>query len=231
MQLYKILILSFTLLVTASCTSQDNYPAPSLTLEGGIYDLLTRGHEKELLIPAESPNEARIRIYEKNSTQAETIWCKGDGSFINTKLFSGEYKLIPDGPFIVNQTDIVNVSIPTREKIKFYLEPYLRIKLKGSLNKEAKEAKFTFNISKSDAWNGILNQYIVLYSTTEHVSINSHIKSISKIITVDIESEFLDKDLEATITDIDLTKPKFIRVGAKTEGTDYYNYSDVIELK
>lgn len=231
MQLYKIFTLCLTLVITASCGSEDNYPAPSLTLEGGIYDLATRGREKELLIPAQSPDGARVRIYESGSTQAQTIWCRKDGSFINTKLFSGEYKLVPDGPFIVNQTDIVNISVPSKEKIKFYLEPYLRIKLNGSLDKDTKVAKFTFNISKSDAWNGMLNQYIVLYSTTEHVSVNSYIKRIPKTVTVDIESEFLDKYLEATITDIDLTKPIFIRVGAKTEGTDYYNYSEVIELK
>lgn len=231
MQLHKIFTLCLTLLITASCGSEDNYSAPSLTLEGGIYDLATRGREKELLIPAQSPDGARVRIYESGSTQAQTIWCRKDGSFINTKLFSGEYKLVPDGPFIVNQTDIVNISVPSKEKIKFYLEPYLRIKLNGSLDKNTKEAKLVFQINKSDSWNGILNKYIALYSTTPHLNINSSVKNSSKIVLAHLESESLDTDIEVTITDIDLTKPVFIRVGAKTIGTDYYNYSEVIELK
>ena len=231
MKLHKILALCFTFIAVVACSSEDNYSAPNVTLEGGIYDLATKGQTEEKLIPAQSPDGARIKTFEGSSVQASTIWCRPDGTFTNTRLFADEYKLVPEGPFIVNESDYLTVHIPTNEKVNFYLEPYFRLKLTGSLNKEKREAKFNFQISKSEKWTGTLNQYVILYSTTSHVGVSSYAKNIIQNVTSSTESDFLNVDLEGSITGIDLNRPVFIRVAARSTGTNYYNYSEVVELK
>lgn len=231
MKPHKIFAIALLLLIATSCSSEDNYSAPNQTLKGAIYDLATKGDAEEKMIPAQSPDGARIKLYEGSSTQAQIVWCRSDGSFTNTRLFADEYKLVPEGPFVVDETDIITTFIPTKENIKFYLEPYLRVELKGDLNREAKEVKFSFKINKSEQWSGRLNQFVVLYSTTSHVSVSAYTDRITTTIPANDESKFLNKELEATISNIDPTKPIFIRIAAKSTGTDYFNYSEVVEVK
>lgn len=225
---FKNIALSTVLaLFAVGCSSEDNYSEPKSSIEGGIYDL----SNKDQLIPAQAPDGARIRIFEGSASQSENFWCKSDGSFENKRVFPAFYRIIPEGPFIVAETDTIKIDIPAKEKINFYVEPYLRIHLKGNLSNGDKDINYEFSIEKSSKWDGQLNQYTILYSTTAHIDANSFKKNNIVEVTADQESEVLGKTIKATIKDIQPNRPVYIRIGARTTGTDYYNYSETIKLK
>lgn len=126
------------IMALVSCSSEDNYSEPTKSITGGVYDLKSKGLDTEVLIPAQSPNGARIRAYEGNSNQSLNFWCKLDGSFSNERVFAADYRVIPEGPFIVLPSDTAFVSVPTAESVKFFVEPFLRIQLKGTLEEQDK---------------------------------------------------------------------------------------------
>lgn len=212
-----------------SCSSEDNYNEPTKSIIGGVYDLKSKGSEAEALIPAQSPNGARIRAYEGKSNQSLNFWCKLDGSFSNERFFSADYRVIPEGPFIVHPSDTAFVSVPTKDKVKFFVEPFLRIQLKGTLE-EGNKAKYEFTISKSEKWPHDLSQYVLLYSATQYSDNNNYVKRIVVNVSSDKQDEVLDQTLTNTIEGIQTDKPIYLRVGARTKNTNYYNYSEVIKL-
>lgn len=217
------------IMALVSCSSEDNYSEPTKSITGGVYDLKSKGLDTEVLIPAQSPNGARIRAYEGNSNQSLNFWCKLDGSFSNERVFAADYRVIPEGPFIVLPSDTAFVSVPTAESVKFFVEPFLRIQLKGTLEEQDK-VKYEFTISKSDKWPHDLNQYVLLYSTTQYADNNNYVKRIVVNVSSDKQDEVLDQMLTNSIEGVQTDKPIYLRVGARTKNTNYYNYSEVIKL-
>lgn len=218
-----IIALSFVFSLV-SCGDIDNYEEPSAIIEGGVYDKSTQE-----LIPAQAPNGAKIRLYEDNSTQPIDFWCNTDGSFTNTRVFAARYSIVPEGPFIVNNSDTIKTVIPTNEKIAFYVEPFLRVKCTATLNGDKADIKYT--ITKSVAWDGTLNQYAVLYSWTKNVDINNYSSRHQVSVNAADEADLLGKEQTYVIEKIDTSRPVFVRVAARTSGTNFYNYSPVIQLK
>lgn len=220
----KILLLITGICLFISCGGIDNYDEAEGVVEGGIYDLTTNE-----LIPAQAPNGARIRLYESNSTQPIDFWCMTDGTFYNKRVFAGDYRIIPEGPFIVTTSDTIRIHVPAKQKIDFNVEPFLRVKASAALNGSSATVKFT--IAKSDKWDGALSQYAVLYSWTKSIDINNYTSRESVNISADDEENFLGKELTFTVDKIDTSRPVFIRVAARTSGTNYYNYSEILQLK
>lgn len=223
----KIILFMLSALLFANCSDIDNYDAPNSSIKGGIYDLSTKGLANKLPVHSQSPNGTRIKLFEGEYTQPIIFWCNTDGSFQNTRVFAGNYKIIPEGPFLVEPDDTIRVSIPSREPIEFYVEPFLRINIRATLNGE--NANTSFTIKKSNKWKGTLNQYVILYSWTKNVDANNY--TYRKIVDVSQESEVLGTEQSESIPKIDMSRPVFIRIAARTTGTNYYNYSEIIQLK
>lgn len=211
------------LLLLISCGNIDNYDAPEATISGGIYDAKTKGSTAEL-IPAQEPNGARIRLFQKGANSSVNFYCKMDGSFANTRVFAGDYSVIVEGPFVAQSIDTVETAIPA-EKVAIYVEPCLRIKADAKLNGNA--ATFTYTVSQSDLSEGTCTEYAIMYSTSAYVDINNW----SKKETVSVTQAPLGVQHTYTLTGIDTSNSVYVRVAAKSDETSYYNYSKVIKLK
>lgn len=232
-----IIILSVLLLGFTGCSDYDNYDEADSFMSGGIYDLATKGGE-EKLIPAQAPNGTEIYYYEGNVTQRLSFSCKTDGTFHNSKIFSGEYRIIPVGPFITVPEDTIRTHIPAGKELKFYVEPFLRIKsVSGSVLNDRIEAKFT--ITKSDKWDQQLTRYSLIYSWTQHIDDVTSMAKVDVQVNADDETNVLGKEVTLSIPEIDgdgnkkfdRTKPIYIRIAAKTNGTNYLNYSEIIKIQ
>lgn len=203
-----------------SCNDIDNYDEPDSQIEGKLIDQ-TSGE----LIPCQAPSGARIRMFEGTSTTSTTVWPRTDGTYNSQRVFSGTYTIVPEGPFIVEPSDEVTLFIPASGSVDFNVEPYLRINLSdATLSGSTVSVKFT--ISRSQHWNEDLNQYVVLCSSTEHIDVLGYTKRAQ----VTVDNSILDAEQTVTLEDIDTSKPVFVRVAARTNGTSYYNYSIIKRL-
>lgn len=114
----------------------DNYDAPGETLQGEVVDVLTG----DRILTDQGSEGIRVRLRELSWSEDATFQdfnCKPDGTFQNTKLFEGTYRVQVDGPFIplvrTNTNDIPladesqTVKISGVTKVKFEVEPFLNV--------------------------------------------------------------------------------------------------------
>ncbi|MDR2968252.1 MAG: DUF3823 domain-containing protein [Tannerellaceae bacterium] len=218
-QIILLNILCLASLSLFSCGEIDNYEEPNSRIEGKLIDAVTGD-----LIPCQGLNGARIQMYEAESTTATSVWVGLDGTYKSERVFSGNYRIIPQGPFL--PVDTVRTAVPTNGNLDFTLEPYLRIKLdEATLSGTTATLKFT--ISKSTQTSAALNQYGVLYSTTENIDAATGFVKRSLVTTNDA---ILDVQQTVTIEGIDTAKPVFVRIAARSGASTYYNYSVIKRL-
>lgn len=119
-----------------SCGKIDDYPAPAETLTGSVIDSVT-GQPIQVEV---GPGGIRVRLDELSWSDNPTpyyFYGKEDGTFNNTKLFKGRYRISVDGPFVpIIQTDnngdtLVDKSIITNisgvTKVDFTVAPLLEV--------------------------------------------------------------------------------------------------------
>lgn len=221
-----LIAIMISTLLLVGC-SVDNYNEPKLMIEGNVYDESTLGVSDPILVPTQAPNGIKVRMYEEGYTQPVDFWCSASGHFHNDRVFPGKYHVIVEGPFIVDTEDAIDITIPTKEKLNFYVEPYLRIN--ADAVKNGSSVDISFDITRSDKWAEKLVQYAILYSWTQNVDYNSY--TFRHIVNVTDDNDVLGKKQTFTIEKIDWTKPVFVRIAAITSGTNSYNYSKTIEIK
>jgi hypothetical protein len=136
-------ILFATLFAFSSCSlfELDNKDVPNATLQGEVVDA-----ETGELVPTDQGSEGiRVRLtelsYGDNVTPNPDFFCMPDGTFQNTKLFSGNYNIRVDGPFIpllreddrgtpiADETQTMDISGVTQ--VKFEVQPFLRVEWVG----------------------------------------------------------------------------------------------------
>ena len=133
------LITCLSLVVFLFSCEVDNYVGPTETLQGTIYDAST-GMPLQL---EQGGTNTRIKIEEFSKSTNPTpqyLNVKQDGSYVNTKLFAGTYRLqVIEGPFIplliTNSTTgaVIEDNRITSDikggvtNIDFHVEPFLRI--------------------------------------------------------------------------------------------------------
>ncbi|GAA4315197.1 DUF3823 domain-containing protein [Compostibacter hankyongensis] len=128
------------LLATTACFKKDDYSVPSETLTGSIIDSTTG-----MPIQTEQGSGIRIKLDEL-SWSANPVplyfWVKQDGTFNNSRLFPGHYRITPvDGPFVplirqdgngdttVNNSQTVDISGVTQ--VTFTVVPFLKVEWVG----------------------------------------------------------------------------------------------------
>lgn len=206
-------------LALCSSCSVDNYDEPDASLSGGIYDAQTQE-----LVPAESPNGARVQIYQGDSEQPTNFWCKPDGSFENTRIFAGKYRITVQGPFVASSVSEQQIDIPA-SNVKIVVEPYLRITSEATLNGSTLDISYTIKQSKQSA--GKVNQVQILYGNTIGLSVTAS----RKRLTVNTSDQPIGETHHVSIADVDANEPVYVRVAARTSETSYYNYSALQRVK
>lgn len=92
--IYSILFVA-SVLASSSCMKVDNFDAPEAHVTGRIIDSTTGEN-----ILADQ-GECRVRIWEKSfslNPANQDIPVKQDGTYNNSKLFSGTYDVVPKEP-------------------------------------------------------------------------------------------------------------------------------------
>lgn len=119
------LIITAAFISLVSCMKIDNWDAPDAQFYGNVVDLYTG---ENLLT---SQGEFFIRIWERTWTESvpqhQSLPVKQDGSYNNTRLFTGTYDMLPyGGPFWPCDT-VKNVVSGKKKEQNFTVTPYLQI--------------------------------------------------------------------------------------------------------
>jgi hypothetical protein len=236
-----------------ACVKADNFEAPEETLTGKIIDVTTG----EPIQIESGGGGIQIRYHdltwaERNGTSAtqfRSFNCKPDGTFNNTKMFEGNYKIYPyDGPFVPlyseNATAPVDLSktvyVNGVTEVEFQVEPFLKIEwveepilnADRTVTAKIKITRGTSNptytaFALTDAW--------LCVSTTPFASFASRVVNMSNQAT---PATGLALGTTVTITSkagfpLDQNRTYYVRVGARTNDNvqKRYNYNKVKEVK
>ncbi len=134
------------LLSFSSCAlfELDNADAPAETLKGKVVDVITeenvRTDQGSDGVSADEHEGIRVRMTELSwgpNATPNNFFCKPDGTFQNTKVFKGTYKVTVDGPFIplirTNADNVVladesqTVDIKGVTELTFNVQPFLNV--------------------------------------------------------------------------------------------------------
>ena len=119
------ILLGLGLLASVACTKIDNYDGPNASLEGRLIDTETGENFQT------APGNIQVRIFQVSwsaTPSPQDIPSKVDGTFKDTKLFSGRYKAIPVGGAFWPVLDTAEFDIKSGSKMDFELTPYIVIK-------------------------------------------------------------------------------------------------------
>ena len=125
MDISRFLAAAILSVAAVSCMEIDNFDAPAAKISGRIIDKTTG--ENMLLGQAES----HIRIWEVSyrwDPEPQDLNTKADGTYCNTKLFTGTYDMLPyDGAWWPCDTTM-NVKIMKKGAVQdFEVTPYLHL--------------------------------------------------------------------------------------------------------
>ncbi|MDB5116515.1 MAG: hypothetical protein JWQ79_2007 [Mucilaginibacter sp.] len=238
----------YTFIITlASCVKNDNYPAPDQTLTGTVIDSSTgQGLQTE-----QGNSSFQIRAYELSWNNGvgvvpENFNVHTDGSFTNTKVFKGTYKLYPtDGAFVpLVYTSSLGASVDNGSKtiniqggttnVSFTVDPFLKVEWVGDpvINAD-KTVTVSFKFTRGTAnpiWQFDVTDAFLFVGTTAFVGNNSYdnLSSTQLNYSAATGTALLGQTVTLT-TKIPLgaDRPYYVRVGVRTADNvnKRYNYN------
>ena len=124
----------------------DNYPVPDATIVGRIIDNTTNAG----LVGEQGGG--RIQCYELSWSENPAVFnipMKSDGSFQNTKMFAGHYRLeANDGAFVQPEPKEVNLTSGSTTTVDFTVTPYLAFTDVSVVKEGANAVKLTFKLTQ-----------------------------------------------------------------------------------
>lgn len=228
------ILLGVGLLASAACTKIDNYEGPDASFEGRLIDAATGENFQT------APGNIQVRLLQVSwsATPApQEIPSKIDGTFKDTKLFSGKYKVIPVGGAFWPVLDTAEVNIAGGSKHDFELTPYLVINnFRHTL--EGTSLKLNFDIEAPiGAGLPTIIEVQPYVNTTKMVGPGASIFNYSDARKVVINKEWInmapaDKSIELTIPELASGRTFYVRVGVRlNDSFKSSNLSPIIEIK
>jgi hypothetical protein len=231
-------IVTYMVIITmASCVKKDNFTAPDQTLTGTVIDSSTG----QPIQTEQGTSGMQIRAY-------ETSWNNGvgvvpenfnmhyDGTFTNTKLFKGTYKIYPtDGAFVpLVYTSSAGVPVDNGSKtisvqggttnVSFTVDPFLKVEWVGDPVVNADKTvtvQFRFSRGTTDPTRqfNVTDAYLFV-GTTVFVGNNSYAGTAGNALlgtTVTLTTKVA----------LGADRPYYLRVGVRTADNvnKRYNYN------
>lgn len=247
LSLYYI-FLCLIIMTGISCTKIDNYPGPSSTIQGKVFDALT-----DSTVQTEyGGGGTRVKLletsYSSNPTP-EYFQCMQDGSFHDDKIFAATYNVSVEGAFVpVIQTDDTgkvlidsskNIVLKSSATVNFWVQPFLRVEwvsqpvfnpdstvtvkirvTRGTDNPAYQGNVTDINLYVSNTANDGNNNYDPRYSNLHSYGGSSGSSLLGQVITITTTGGALPPQ------DI------YFRVGARiASGLKRYNYNDAVSIK
>ncbi|MCF0070177.1 DUF3823 domain-containing protein [Dyadobacter sp. CY261] len=221
-------ILIFPLLL-CSCKI-DDVDAPDSTLEGRLVDAAGNGIQIE-----QGASSARLKMEElswSNTPLPLFLNLKQDGSFINNKLFLGNYRVTPvEGPFYPVTEKTVDIKGST--KVDFTVIPYLNVDWIGEpvVNADKKLA-VTFKFNSNPAPEGVMKpnplDYQLFISTNQYVGNNNWDNTaVGAVVPVTVDKEGQNITISSSVP-MKYSTTYFVRVGVRVNDTyKKYNYTTI----
>ncbi|HTN08204.1 DUF3823 domain-containing protein [Agriterribacter sp.] len=222
-------LISITGLLLANGCKIDNYDLPNQAIEGNVIDAVTGEN-----IQTRQPNGIKIRLLEERIENAVPydFWCKSDGSFKNTRLFAGKYKVVAtEGAFEQSSVDTIIVDLGRSQNVSFKVEPFARL-TDVIIAKSGSGIKATYKISQGTSTKKIIKSMLICYtSPILHEATTGKLASpendLSGMTITDIENI----SFEDAIDNLVAGKTYYARVAVQTENPlNRFNYSPVIEI-
>jgi len=234
-------ILFLTALVSGFYSCQkDNYSGPDAQINGRILE-----PSGNLMQTEQGSGNMRIRMDELSWTHGDStiaiiptyLNVRQDGSYVNTKMFSGQYRMTPiEGPFYPYDAAGEIVDIKGSVTKDFTVIPYLNVNWVSEPaltadNKITCSIQFTRNTKSGAAMPDLSNTRLYI-STTEYVGNNNYDSQMSTG-TVNLTNAQEGTTISLTSAALKYTgMTYYVRVGVCcNDSYKKYNYTDIVQVK
>lgn len=239
---FSVILCCLMIITGISCSKIDNYPAPSCTIQGSVYDVVT-----DSTVQTEfGGGGTRVKLLETSYSSDPTpeyFQSMQNGNFHDDKIFAATYKVSVEGPFVpVIQTDDTgkiitdsskNIVLKNSATVNFWVQPFLRIEwvsppvmnADSSVTVQVRITRGTDNPS----YQGNLTDVNLYVSNTQNDGNNNYDPRYSKLTSYNgtVGNALLDQIITITTTGGSLPPQDiYFRVGARiASGLNRYNYN------
>ncbi len=228
----QLILAAGILIATASCVKKDNFDAPEASLEGNLVDQSSKNN----IQTATGNVTIRLEQLSWSATPApQDIPVKMDGSFKNSKLFKGHYRVsIKGGAFWA--VPPVEMDIDKGSKYDFNLTPYLY--LNGFTQQlDSNQLTLRFTMQAPIAGMPSIAEIQPYVNTTSMVGPGASIRDYSDVYKVTVNKEWADmspadKSPEFVIPNLVRGRTFYVRVGVRFNNDDKSsNLSEIIKVE
>ncbi|NQX41398.1 DUF3823 domain-containing protein [Pedobacter steynii] len=224
----------FVATIWSGC-KKDNYEAPNASVSGNIVDAATGKN-----VPQQTLNGAKIRLYQLGYTglipQPISSSVNADGSYANSFIFNGKYKLFAEGPFFVKDTIFdLNINGNTKQDLK--VQPYLTLSCEV-ISKTATSITIRVNAKRSTGNVQKIARVGAVAGLTTSVDVNNYYNldaSNNGRVLINTETDG-DAAIEAKSYEFIIEKLKpntlyYVRAVSRTiNDGNLFNYTNVMEV-
>lgn len=239
---FPVVLCCLIIITGISCSKIDNYPAPSCTIQGSVYDVLT-----DSTVQTEfGGGGTRVKLLETSYSSDPTpeyFQSMQNGTFHDDKIFAATYNVSVEGPFVpVIQTDDTGKIITDSSKsiilkstatVNFWVQPFLRIEWVSPPVMNA-DSSVTVQIritrgTDNPSYQGNLTDVNLYVSNTQNDGNNNYDPRYSKLTSYNGTDGNALLGQVITITTTGGALPPqdiYFRVGARiVSGLNWYNYN------
>lgn len=224
---YALLTFAFFAIVLSGCKELDNYDAPGGGIHGTILDASTN---EPIPLPVQGPSGLIINLFELNTKATKSIdfYARENGTYENSQVFNGEYRVVINGPFV--QATENTVVIKGQTQLDFSAVPYSRITANATAS--GKLVTVTYNVTpsspdyKTTEVYGFWNFAPGVDNTGSNYAEKQTSANVAGTLTFNLESSAVFKSNSYKIANNG--NKVYFRIGAKTNGV--VNYSKTVEI-
>jgi hypothetical protein len=232
-KLISKVLLGVSILATSACTKIDNYSPPDASLSGRLIDATTKAN----FLTSQNSIQVKLEQISWSETPSpQEIPSKFDGTFKDTKLFKGKYRITPKGGAFWPVYEPVEMDIKTGSTQDFELTPYIVIKnFTHTLAGTTLTLKFDIEAPVVAGLPTIIDAQPYV-NTTSLVGAGASIREYSETKAKVINKEFTDllpaeKSITLTVPDLVKGRKFFARVGVRlNDSFKSSNFSEIIEI-
>ena len=226
----------------------DNFDEPDSGIEGTVVDKKTNEP-----LSTETGNSYKIEYYElsweeagNSNTQSRFFWGKGDGTFKNTKIFAGKYRItLKEGAFHAPEPTEVVLEKNRLTTLNYSIVPFARVKIDELKLEGDKQNNLVITYTVEDTENEInkdgVDEDLYLLSEAQvfisRKSPNVGVSNTETQFTLRAKKDLSDYDpgvpktyIEKNVTNLPAGK-YWVRIGARTENPQKrYNFTAVQEF-
>lgn len=220
-------VLAFFAFAVSGCNDLDNYDTPNGGIRGSIIDATTN---EPVPLPVQGSSGVIINLFEQNTKATKSIdfYAKDNGTYDNSQVFNGEYKVVVNGPFVQIAENTVTVKGQT--ELNFTVVPYSRIE--ASAVATGKSVTVTYKVTPSSP--DLKTTEVYGYWNFAPGIDNSGSNYAEKLTSTNVAGTMVFNLENSSIYKSNLYKIVnngnniYFRIGAKTNGI--VNYSKTIQL-